>query len=643
MEARTVALLCLGFSIACVCCKRGAPGYYGTTEPLHGPDEIWTNMGTEPEWIDPGKAADTVSGFIVFNLFAGLTQPHPLTLDPMPDVAESWEISPDGMHYTFHLRESVWSDGTPLTAADFVYAWTRALDPSTASKYGDFLYPVRYAELWNRRALVVRNLGDVSEPTLRAALEPLGPLELVRLAPELDAAFVIVGGEEGARPALRERMQRALDGKALQLNGRLLAVAPMDASLVGVHAADERTLLVDLEAPLPYFLHITKFYTAMPVPRHVLERLAKAGKNTDLWTRPENIVSNGPFVLADAQFRQSMLLRKNPRYWDAAHVRLERVRVREIESYNTALNMYKAGELDAIGPTGALPNEFIDALSTQKDFHIAPWNGVYFYWFNASAPPLDDPRVRNALRFAIDRQTLVKHITRAGQIPSADLVPPGLAGYPGIGSSIYDPDRARALLREAGYGPEHPLPKITLIYNTSESHRSLAEAVQAMWHEQLGIEVEIENQEWKVYLKSVQTKSFQIARMSWIGDYPDPYTFLDLLTTHSGNNHSNWHSDAYDELLARANREADPPRRLQLLAQAERLAMAQAPILPLYVYTRAELWKPYVMGHAINYETRHLLKYWWIDRRWYGGVPAERLADGFPPQPLAAILPARVH
>jgi oligopeptide transport system substrate-binding protein len=634
MEARTVALLCLGFSIACACCNRGAPGYYGTTEPLHGPDEIWTNMGTEPEWIDPSKAADTVSGFIVINLFAGLTQPHPVTLDPMPDIAERWEISADGMRYTFHLRESEWSDGMPLTAADFVYSWTRTLDPNTASKYGNFLYPVRYAELFNRRALVLRRVGDLTEQDLRALIEPLAPIDLLRLAPELDAAFVIVGGEEADRPALRTKLQRALDGKSLR--GHSLAVAPMDASLVGVHATDEHTLVIDLETPLPYFLHITKFYTAMPVPRHVIERLAKAGKNTDLWTRPENIVSNGPFVLAEAQFRQSMLLRKNPHYWDAEHVRPERVRVREIESYNTTLNMYKAGELDAIGPVSALPNEFIDTLSTQKDFHIAPWNGMYFYWFNTKEPPLDDPRVRNALRFAIDRETLVKRITRAGQIPSADLVPAGLAGYPGIATPIYDPDRARALLREAGYGPSHPLPKITLIYNTSESHRSLAEAVQAMWRKELGVDVEIENQEWKVYLKSVQSKTFQIARMSWIGDYPDPYTFLDLLTSHSGNNHSNWHSDAYDDLLSRANREQAPARRLQLLADAERLAMNEAPVLPLYVYTRAEMWKPYVMGHAINYETRHLLKYWWIDRRWYHGVPDARLPDGFPPQPLAA-------
>jgi oligopeptide transport system substrate-binding protein len=261
---------------------------------------------------------------------------------------------------------------------------------------------------------------------------------------------------------------------------------------------------------------------------------------------------------------------------------------------------------------------------------------TYFYWFNTKAPPLDDARVRNALRFAVDRPTLVAKVTRGGQIPSSDVVPPGLAGYAGLNSPTFDPERARALLREAGYGPDHPLPKITLRYNTSEGHKQIAEAVQAMWRKTLGIDVELENQEWKVFLKSLQTKDFQIARMGWIGDYPDPYTFLELLTTRNGNNHSQWHSDEYDTLLGRANATLDPTLRLQLLRDAERYVMAQAPLMPIYVYNRSELIKPYLMGHVINYESRHMLKYWWIDRRFYHGIPAQALPQTFPPQPLAA-------
>jgi oligopeptide transport system substrate-binding protein len=505
------------------------------------------------------------------------------------------------------------------------------LDPRTASKYSSFLFGLKYGELFNRRALLVQGVGGVSEEALRALLTPLAPVEVLRMAPELDGAFVVLGGDEDARVELRKRVIRELAETTWQ--GHALSAREMDASLVGVHALDEHTLTVELETPLPYFLHVTKYYTAMPVPRHVLERLVRAGKNPELWTRPEHIVSNGAYVLKEAKFRQSMLFEKNPRYWDAAHVKMPRVRVSMIESYNTVLNMYEAGELDSIGSTAVLPAEFLSVLSTKRDFHSAPYLSVYFYWLNVKAPPLDDSRVRQALRFAVDRESLVTNVTRAGQIPSSDIVPPGLAGYPGLHSAVFDPERARALLREAGYGPEHPLPKLTLRYNTAEGHKQVAEAVQAMWHQNLGIDVEIENQEWKVYLKSIQTHDYQIARFGWIGDYPDPYTFLELFASHNGNNHSNWGSDAYDALLDRANRQRDPQARLAVLARAEQQLMDAAPIVPMYVYTRAELIKPYLRGHVLNTENRHFWKHWWIDERWYHGTPSIELPHGFPPLP----------
>lgn len=609
-------------------CTRSASGYYGTTEPKHGPTEVWTNLGTEPETIDPGKAAENSGGAIITNIFAGLTQPHPVTLEAMPDVAERWDISPDGMRYTFHLRSSTWSDGTPLTAADYEYAWRRVLDPRTASKYSSFLFGLKYGEQFNLRALVVRGVGALSEASLRELLEQTAPVESVRFAPELDAAFVVVGGEESARPKLRKQLLRELVYK--NWHGYTLDIREFDPALVGVHARDAHTLEVELEAPLPYFLHITKYYTAMPVPRHVLERLERAGKNTDLWTRPEHIVSNGPFTLEQAKFRQSMLLTKNPRYWDASHTKLEHVKLLIIDGANTVLNMYEAGELDSIGPTSALPLEFLDLLRTKRDFHASPSLAMYFYWLNTKAPPVDDVRVRSALSLAVDRQSLVTNVLRGGQIPTADMVPTGLSGYPGLHSPIFDPERARQLLIEAGYGPQHPFPKITLRYNTAESHRQIAEAVQAMWRKNLGVEVELENQEWKVYLKSLQAHEFQVARQGWIGDYPDPHTFLELMSSHNGNNHSAWQDPRYDALLERANRQLDPRRRRELLMEAERIAMDAVPVLPLYVYTRSELLKPYVRGHAINYETRHLFKYWWIDTRWYDGVPSTTLPDDFP-------------
>ena len=608
-------------------CTRGGSGYFGTTEPKHGPDEAWTNLAIEPEYTDPGKASELSGGTIILNTFAGLTQPHPVSLEPMPDIAERWELSPDGTRYTFQLRPSVWSDGTPLSAADFVYSWQRLLNPETASKYANFMYPLRYAELYNRRALVLRGVGALPREQLAALLSAAAPLELVRLAPELDAAFVVVGGDEAERPAAR---QRVIERWAAQGRG---GAALADAALVGVRALDDLTLQVDLEHPLPYFLHLVKFYVAMPVPRHVLERLKRAGQNPDLWTRPEHVVSNGAFVIESAKFRQYYRLRKNPRYWDAAHVRLERVRLALIDSYNTTLNMYEAGELDSIGSTVQLPAEFMETLKQQKDFRRAPYLATYFYWVNTTVPPLDDARVRNALRLAIDRPTLVERITRAGQLPSADIVPDGVAGYRGVHTPIFDPERARQLLRDAGYGPERPLPPITLIYNTTESHRQIAEAIQAMWRQHLGVRIELENQEWAVFMKTLRSHNFQLARFGWIGDYPDPYTFLDLLSRHNGNNHSGWWDARYEELLGRANQTREPAARFDLLQQAEQIAMDAAPLLPIYTYTRAELVKPYLKGHALNYECRHLFKYWWIDERWYHGIPDTSLPDGFPPEP----------
>jgi len=617
-------------------CTRGGHGYYGTTQPKHGPDEVWSALSAEPESIDPGKTSEASGGNVVWNLFASLTQPHPQGLTPMPDIAERWDISEDGLRYTFHLRPAKWSDGAPLTAADFEFAWRRVLDPRTGSRYSSFLYCLKRGEAFNQRALVLSGVGDATEAELRALLEPIAPLARLTLDPPLDAALIVVGGEEAQRPALRSKLLRELANKPWQ--GRQLALREMEPELIGVHAQGDHTLQVELETPLPYFLYITQYYTTMPVPRHVIARLKQDGTNPDLWTRPEHIVSNGAFRLAEAKFRQYLLLEKNPHYWDAAHVKLQRVKWSIIDSYNTVLNMYEAGELDSIGPTANLPAEFLDLLRRQRDFRSAPYMAVYFYWFNVKAPPLDDVRVRRALSLAIDRKSIVEHVTRAGQIASADIVPEGLGGYPGLHSPIFDPERARALLREAGYGPDRPLPQLSLRYNTSETHKQIAEAVQAMWRKHLGVGIELENLEWNVYLKAMHAHDFQVGRYAWVGDYPDPFTFLEVFSAHNGNNSSNWESARYEELLREANRQREPGRRLALLEQAERELQAAVPAAPVYVYTRSELIKPYVRGHVINYQGKHLLKHWWIDRRFYDRdtPPSDELDHGFPPQPLAA-------
>lgn len=520
-------------------CQEQKTPFFGTITPRHGPDELWINNSTEPEWLDPNRCSDSTGGEIIWNTFEGLVQAHPESLAPLPALARSWDVSEDGCLYTFHLRHSKWSDGHPLTASDFVFSFRRLVDPRTASKYAS-------------------------------------------------NGFIFSGGAAIGR------------GEA-------------SPETLGVRAVDDHTLEIELVDPLPYFLNFLSFYSFMPIPQHLLQDLERRGIDSDLWTRPEYVVSNGPFVMREWWFRQRMVFEKNPQYWDVGSVRLNRVQVAMVESSTTALNMYAAGEFDWPGGSTSLPAEFMDHLAGYQDFHQHPYLAVYFYWINTQEPPLDNPLVRRALSLAIDREALVKHVTRGGQIASADLVPDGLAGYHGLGQPVFDPDAARRLLSEAGYEGGRGLPPVSLSFNTSEGHKQVAEALQAMWQQELGITVELKNQEWKVFLANAEQMNFQLCRMGWVGDYADPYTFLELLTSDCGNNHSNWSSPVYDQLLEKANRQTEPKKRLELLRQAEALAIEEQPLIPLYIYTRSQLVKPYVRGIWGNYQDRHPWKSIWID------------------------------
>ena len=536
-------------------CRPTDTGYFGSTTPRHPPNELWINNAGEPEWLDPNKCADGTGGELIWNTFAGLVQAHPATLEPMPDIATHWDVSPDRRTYTFHLRPSEWSDGTPLTAHDFVFSFRRLLDPRTASKYAS------NGHIFQGGAAISR--GDAPPESL------------------------------------------------------------------SVRALGDLTLEVALEAPLPYFLSFLTFYSFMPIPRHLLADLERQGIDESLWTRPEHVVSNGPYRMTEWRFRQRMVFERNPRYWDAAHVRLDRVRVAMVESYTTALTMYAAGEFDWPGSNTSLPAEFLDYLAGYKDYRRHPYLASYYYWINTKAPPLDNPLLRRALSLAIDREALVRHVTRGGQIPSADLVPDGVAGYRALGRPLFDPDEARRLVAEAGYATGADVPVITLTYNTSEGHKQVAEAIQQMWKDVLGVTVELENQEWKVFLATAEMNNFQLCRMGWTGDYADPFTFLELLTSGCGNNHSNWSDPAYDRLLEQANHEPDPATRLAKFREAEALALDAQPLIPLYTYTRSQLVKPYVRGIWGNAQDRHPWKYIWID----ASPRTEPAADPPPPSP----------
>ena len=382
-----------------------------------------------------------------------------------------------------------------------------------------------------------------------------------------------------------------------------------DASQVGVRALDDSTLEVRLTSPTPYFLHLLTFYTCLPVPREVIERFG------DRWTRSENIVVNGPFKIHAWKLRSSFELDKNPAYWDAANVKLDRIIAYPVDDLTTGTNMYKAGVIDW-EPSGGIPAPFLPFLRAYADFKVGRQQAVYFYSINVTRPPLDNVWVRRALNHALDRATLCNKVLKGTRPPWGLFCPSGYDGYTPPPPIAYNPEEARRDLAKAGYPDGKGFPKIEILINTSEDHRRIAEAVQAMWARELHIPVAVSNQEWASYLAATTGLKYEVARRSWIGDYPDPSTFLDIMRTGDGNNRTGWSSATYDRLIGEARREADPARRMQILSRAEAVLLDDAPVIPIYHYVTMELVKPYVRGLYPTVLDYHPLKFVSIDPDW---------------------------
>ena len=596
-------ILALGGSAGA--CQRPKTDTWGSPQPRHAADELWLAGAGEPETLDPGLCSDEVGGDLIYNLFAGLLDAHPETLEPVPDLARSWQTSADGRTYTFDLRPSTWSDGVPLTAHDFVYSWRRVLDPTTASRYASLLFLLRGGEAFHRGALWLSASPPLPGPSLEAWAQ--AELHPSRTQPATDpdgrAGVYVYPPDDAQDP--RPWRQRALGRAGSPLADSRLSLDRVGAEHVAVRAQGEHTLEVILDQPLPYFLQLLTFHTFRPVPRHLLQRLAATGVPEALWTEPQHIVVSGAFTLVDWQFKRAMLLHKNPRFWAADQVALARVKVLNVDNVTTAMNLYQTGDLDWTSKA-RLPSEYLPALRPYRDVHLAPVMAVTYLWLNAHRPPLDRLPLRQALSLAIDRTALTTQVLRGGQVPTADLVPPGLNGYPDRHSPLFDPNQARQRLREAGFARGADLPPLVLSYNAAEVNRQLAETIQGMWRQHLGLHVSLENQEWKVYLQNMAAQDFDIARMGWVGDYPDAHSFLhDVLGAQAGNNHGGWRDPTFDALLLAANAEAEPAARQALLRRAEDVAMQAQPLIPLYVGVHAELRKPYLLGVHANAQDRH--------------------------------------
>ena len=371
-----------------------------------------------------------------------------------------------------------------------------------------------------------------------------------------------------------------------------------DFASVGVRAINARTLEIKLHSPTPYFLSLPTHFTWWPVhPPTILKHGAMTDRISK-WTQAKHFVGNGPFSLKSWRLNNAIEVHQNAFYRRVDTVGLEGIRFLPI-NLETEERAFRAGQIHI---TSGVPTARIDwyRKNHPEQIRFDPYLGVYYYLVNTERAPLKDPRVRRALAYAIDRDTLTGYTLKGGQKPAYHFTPPNTGGYSANEYFTYDPETARSLLAEAGFPEGKGFPEIELLYNTSESHKTIAEAIQQMWKKELGIDIRLHNQEWKVYLNSRQAGDFDIARAAWIGDYLDPYTFLSLGISDSGNNHSAWKDADFDQLLERATQSQDREERLAIFQSAEERLMEAMPFIPIYFYVRSLLIDESVQGWHSN-------------------------------------------
>jgi oligopeptide transport system substrate-binding protein len=371
------------------------------------------------------------------------------------------------------------------------------------------------------------------------------------------------------------------------LSGRI-----RDPAQVGVQALGERVLRVQLNHPTAFFLDLCAFQTLAVVPSQVIR------KHGDQWLMARPLPVSGAYQLESWRINDKIRLRKNNRYWDAANTQVETVDILPIGSPVVALNLYETKAADVVWDKGLIPTELIDLLKQRPDFHRFDYLGTYFLRLNTTRKPLDDPRVRRALALAIDKERISRKITRAGERPARHLTPPGTSQYVPPDGLAFEPDTARQLLAEAGFPGGQGFPVFRYLFNaaaggSAKLHEKIAVELQEMWKRELGIQIELRQVEWKVFLASQSALDYDLCWSSWIGDYNDPNTFLDLFMSQNGNNRTGWKNESYDGLMRAANREMDAALRFRLLQQAEDILVThELPIVPLYFYVGLNYYDP---------------------------------------------------
>ncbi len=531
----------------------GLPGC--SDAPQDRADLVFIN-GAEPETLDPALITAQRDFRIVGSLFEGL-----MTYDkagrPQPGVAKaSPEVSPDGLVYTFHLREDArWSNGDKVTAHDFLRSWRRTLYPGTASEYAYQLHYIKNAKAFNSKE------GNV----LLRGIEAFPGIAPEQAAADPRAFFA----------ALPEVLSWCVEHREDDL---------------GVRAPDEETLVVTLENPTRFFIDLCAFPTLLPIH---LPSMREAGRD---WIKPGKLVGNGPYVITHWRINDRVRIEKNPLYWNRDNLTLATIDILPISDPNTALNFFCTGAADLMMDKEMIPVSVTDQLKNKDYYHAAKFLGTYFVRMNVTRPPFDDPQVRAAFAHAVDKKRIEK-INRNGEESAFSLTPPGTGeNYQPPPGLEFNPEKARRLLAEAGYPGGKGFPLVYYL-NGRKSDHAIAIELQNMWRKELGVEVLIKKQEYKVYLESMRKLDYDLCRSSWVGDYNDPNTFLDMFVTGGGNNRTGWSDSSYDKLIARAGRELNGEKRYGTFREAEKLLISEGiPIIPIYYYVGVQFYHPDRLG-----------------------------------------------
>jgi oligopeptide transport system substrate-binding protein len=497
--------------------------------------EINMNLGTEPPTIDPALTTDTTSVQCVELLFLGLTDFDDQTLEVIPELATEWSASADGLTWTFKMRQDV--------------QWVQ-YDPATE-------------QVTKQRPVTAHDVVYGVKRTIN---------------PETASDYAYVN-------YIIKNAEAVNTGESTDLDS------------IGVRAIDDYTVEFTLEQPAGYFPGIAGMWVNRPQPREAIE----AGG--DKWTEPGTIWTNGAYMLSVWEHENRMVMIKNPHHYNVRDVSIEQINWAMVTEDSTAFAMYENGELDVANP----PLDDIDRVKADpglsQELHIAPELCTYYYGFNTTKPPFDNAKVRQAFSYAVDRQKLIDTVTKGEQMPAKSFACPGIFGsvaenedFVGIG---FDPVKAKQLLAEAGYPNGQGLPEVTLMFNTSEGHQKIAEFIQQSWKDNLGVEVKLANQEWKVYLQTVDEDAPQIYRLGWCADYPDQNNWVhENFHPTKGSNSPKWSGPAAEQfasLTEQAAASSGAEERERLYFEAENiLTVDEAVIIPIYYYTRVVCTKPYV-------------------------------------------------